>query len=128
MHSAVGHAHISTGVKKHFMFLEELNCTICEDGLNFWLLCIYFFKNISQLPGNLIKHSILCFLSGFFAFIQRLWVLFQGSLLSLTFFPAATLAVYHFLIKINEKNIVLTQHSVNTHTKPLSEKQRLSEP
>ena len=127
MHSADGHAYISTGVKKHFMFLEELNHTICENGLNFRLLCIYFFKNISQLPGQLTKHSILCFLSGFLTFIQRLWLLFQGSLLPLTFFPVATLAVYHFLIKINEKNIVLTQHSVNAHTKPLSEKQRLSE-
>ena len=128
MHSADGHAYISTGVKKHFMFLEELNRTICENGLNFRLFCMYFFKNISQLPGHFIKHSILCFLSGFAAFIQRLWLLFQGSLLPLTFFPAATLAVYHFLIKINEKNIVLTQHSVNTHTKPLSVKQRLSKP
>ena len=92
MHSADGHAYISTGVKKHFMFLGELNGTICENGLNFRLLCIYFFKNISQLPGHLIKHSILCFLSGFLAFIQRLWLLFQGSFLPLTFFPAATLA------------------------------------
>ena len=109
MDSANGHAYTSTGVKKHFMFLEELNRTICENGWNFRLLCIYFFKNISQLPCHLIKHNILCFLSGFLAFIQRPWLLFQGSFLPLTFFPAATLAVYHFLIKINEKNIVLTQ-------------------
>ena len=123
-----GHAYLSTGVKKHFMFLEELNRTICENGLNFRLLCVYFFKNISQLPGHLIKHNILCLNSGFLAFIQWLWPLFQGSLPPLMFFPAATLAVYHFLVNINEKNIVLTQHSINVHIKPLSEKQRLSEP
>ena len=116
MHSADGHAYISTGVKKHFMFLEELNRTICENGLNFRLLCIYFFKNISQLPGHFIKHSILCFLAGFPAFIQRLWLLFQGSLLPLTLFPAATLAVYHFLIKINEEDIFLTRSTLGKHT------------
>ena len=116
MHSAVGHAHISTGVKKHFMFLEELNRTICENGLNFRLFCIYFFKNISQLPGHFIKHSILCFLPGFPAFIQWLWPLFQGFLLPLTFLPAATLDVYHFLDKNKGKNIVLTEHSVNLPT------------
>ena len=63
MHSADGHAHISTGVKKHFMFLEELNRTICENGLNFRLHCIYFFKNISQLPGHLIKHLLSFWIS-----------------------------------------------------------------
>ena len=65
MQSADGHAYISTGVKKHFMFLEELNRTICENGLNFRLLCIYFCKNISQLPSHLIKHSIQCTLLSF---------------------------------------------------------------
>ena len=45
----------------------------------------------------------------------------------LTFSPAATLVVYHIPIKIRETNNAVTQHSVNAHTKPLSEKQNLSE-
>ena len=64
MQSADGHAYISTGVKKHFMFLEELNRTICENGLNFRLFCMYFFKNISQLPGHALhktQHTLLSF-------------------------------------------------------------------
>ena len=65
MHSADGHAYISTGVKKHFMFLEELNRTICENGLNFRLLCIYFFKSISQLPGHLINTAYFAFFLDF---------------------------------------------------------------
>ena len=38
---------------------------------------------------------------------------------TLPFFPAATLVVYHILIKIREKISVLTQHSVNEHKKPV---------
>ena len=49
---------------------------------------------------------------------------FRDPWVPLTFFPAATLVVYHIPIKIREKNNVLTQHSVNAYTKPLSEKQR----
>ena len=44
--------------------------------------------------------------------------LFRDPWVPVTFFPAATLAVYHFPIKIREIKIVLTQHSVNAHTKP----------
>ena len=51
---------------------------------------------------------------------------FRDPRVPLTFFPAATLVVYHIPIKKREKNNVLTQHSVNAHTKPLSEKQSLS--
>ena len=52
--------------------------------------------------------------------------LFRDPWVPLTFFPAATLVVYHIAIKIRAKINVLTQHSVNAHTKPLSEKQSLS--
>ena len=62
----------------------------------------------------------------YFAFFPDFSHLFSDSD-PLTFFPAAILAVYHIPIKIRETNNVLTQHSVNAHTKPLSEKQSLSE-
>ena len=42
---------------------------------------------------------------------------FRGPWVPLTFFPAATLVVYHIPIKIREKNNVLTQLSVTAHKK-----------
>ena len=51
---------------------------------------------------------------------------FRDPRVPLTFFPAATLVVYHIPIKIRKKSNVLTQLSVNAHTKPLSEKESLS--
>ena len=47
---------------------------------------------------------------------------FRDPWVPLTFFPAVS-----FPDKNTQKNFVLTQHSMNALTKPLSEKQRLSE-
>ena len=78
-----------------------------------------------SLPQNTAYFAFFLDFSHLFSdsdhFFRDLWV-------PLTFFPAATIIVYHILIKIREKINVLTQHSVNAHTKPLSEKQSLSEP
>ena len=107
-------------LKKLYMFLEELNRRIRENGRNFGLPWICIFKNISRLPSH-------------FAFFLDFWHLFSDSdnffrdpWVPLTFFPAATFAVNHFPIKILEQNIVLTQHSAKANTSPLSEKRRLS--
>ena len=102
---------------------------ICENGLNFRLLCIYFCKNISQLPGHLIKHSIQCTLLSFW--ISRIHsatlTTFSGILTPSYVLPSCNSCCLPFPDKNKGKNIVLNQHSVNGHTKPLSEKQRLSE-
>ena len=115
-------------LKKHFIFLEELNRRIRENGINLRLSCIYLFQNIFpaawSLPQNTASFAFFPDFSHLFSdsdhFFRDPWV-------PLTFFPAATLVVYHIPIKIREKNNVLTQHSVNAHTKPLSGKQSLSE-
>ena len=77
-----------------------------------------------SLPQNVVYFAFFPDFSHLFSdwdhFFRDPWV-------PLTFFPAATLVVYHIPIKICEKNNVFTQHSVNAHTKPLSEKQSLSE-
>ena len=39
-------------LKKHFMFLEELNRRILENGINLRLSYIYLFQNISRLPDH----------------------------------------------------------------------------
>ena len=117
-------------LKKRFTFLEELNRRIRENGTNLRLPCIYLFQvsplpDQWSLPQNIAYFAFFLDFSHLFSdsdhFFRDLWV-------PLTFFPAATLIVYHILIKIREKINVLTQHSVNAHTKPLSEKQSLSEP
>ena len=92
------------------------------------------FKTVMYLP--LSKHFPAAWSlpqnTAYFAFSPDLSHLFSDSdhrdpWVPLTFFPAATLVFYHIPIKIPEKkNNVLTQHSVNAHTKPLSEKQSLS--
>ena len=116
-------------LKKHFTFLEELNPRIRENGTNLRLPCIYLFQVSRPDPWSLVQNI------AYFAFFLDFSHLFSDSdhffrdpWVPLTFFPAGTLIVYHILIKILEKNNVLTQHSVNAHTKPLSEKQSLSEP
>ena len=91
------------------MFLEELNRRICENGINLRLSCIYLFQNISRMRDHCHK-------------TQRTLLSFRDPV---TFFPAVMLVVYHIPVKIREKNNVLTQRSVNVHTKPLSEKQSL---
>ena len=77
-----------------------------------------------SLPQNVVYFAFFPDFSHLFSdwdhFFRDPWV-------PLTFFPAATLVVYHIPIKICEKNNVFTQHSVNAHTKPLSGKQSLSE-
>ena len=99
-------------LQKHFMFLEELNRRICENGINLRLSCIYLFQNISQLPDHCHK-------------TQRTLLSFRDPWVPVTFFPAVMLVVCHIPVKIREKNNVLTQRLVNVHTKPLSEKQSL---
>ena len=42
-------------LKKHFMFLEELNWTIRENGINLRLSSIYLFQNIFRLPDHCHK-------------------------------------------------------------------------
>ena len=77
-----------------------------------------------SLPQNVVYFAFFPDFSHLFSdwdhFFRDPWV-------PLTFFPAAMLVVYHIPIKKCEKNNVFTQHSVNAHTKPLSETQRLSE-
>ena len=55
-------------LKKHFMFLGELNRRIRENGINLRLSCIYPFQNISRLPEHCHK-TLSRFLSGFLSFI-----------------------------------------------------------
>ena len=113
--------HINWCHEKHFMFLEELNRTICENGLNFRLLCIYFCKNISQLPGHLIRHSIQCTLLSFW--ISRIHsatlTTFSGIITPSYVLPSCNSCCLPFPDKNKRKNIVLNQHSVK--------EQRLSE-
>ena len=118
-------------LKKHFTFLEELNRRIRENGTNLRLPCTYLLQ-VSPLPDHAqwsLPQNI-----AYFAFFPDFSHLFSDSdhffgdpWVPLTFSPTATLIVYHILIKIRKKINVLTQHSVNAHTKPLSEKQSLSE-
>ena len=83
------------------------------------------FPAVWSLPQN----------TAYFAYFPDLSHLFSDSdhsfrdpWVPVTFFPAATLVVYHIPVKIREKNNGLTQHSVNAHTKRFrSEKQSLSE-
>ena len=94
------------------------------------------FKTVIYLP--LSKHFTAAWSppqkTAYFAFFpdfSHLFIdsdhFFRDPWVFLTFFPASTLVVYHIPIKIREKSNVLTQHSVNAHTKPSSEKQSLSE-
>ena len=84
---------------------------------------------LATFPGCLITATN----TAYFAFFPDFSHLFSDSdhsfwdpRVPLTFFPAVTLVVYHIPIKIREKNNFLTQHSVNAHTTPLSEKKSLS--
>ena len=94
------------------------------------------FKTVIYLP--LSKHFTAAWSppqkTAYFAFFpdfSHLFIdsdhFFRDPWVFLTFFPTSTLVVYHIPIKIREKSNVLTQHSVNAHTKPSSEKQSLSE-
>ena len=96
-------------VKKLFMFLEELNRRIRENGLNFRLPWICIFKNISRLPSH------FAFFLDFSHLFSDSDNFFRDPWVPLTFFRAATFAVNHFPIKIREKNVVLTQHSAKAH-------------
>ena len=111
-------------LKKHFTFLEELNQRIRENGINLRLPCIYLFQ-VSPFHCHKTQRTSLSF------WISRIYLVtqttFSDSWVPLTFFPAATLVVYHIRIKMREKINVLTQHSVKANTKPLSERQSLSE-
>ena len=113
-------------LKKYFMFLEELNGRIRENGINLRLSCIKAYLPLSKhfpaawsLPQN----------TAYFAFFLDFSHLFSESdhrdpWVPLTFVQAATLVACHIPIIIREKNNFFTQHSVNAYTKPLSEKQR----
>ena len=87
------------------MFLEELNRRIRENGINLRLSCIYLFQNISRQPDHCHKtqRTSLSFR------ITRIYLVTQ------TTFSGILESLSH------------SQHSVNAHTKPLSEKQSLSE-
>ena len=86
-----------------FTFFESRNFLPKSLGLGF-LTRISASRRVSDFT---IRHPLLCDSDHFF---RDPWV-------PLTFFPAATLAVYHFPIKIREVKIVLTQRSANAHTK-----------
>ena len=79
-----------------------------------YLTLLKHFPAAWSLPQNTVYVASLPDFSHLFSdsdhFFRDPWV-------PLTFFPAVTLVVYH----------ILPQHSVNAHTKPLSEKQSLSE-
>ena len=113
-------------LKKHFMFLEELNRRIRENGINLTCHVSTSFKTFPVCLITAAKHSVLRFLS-FSHFFSDSDHFFRDPWVPLTFFPAATLVVYYISIQIREKNNVLTQHKVNAHTKHLSEKQILPE-
>ena len=91
---------------------------------NLRLPCIYLFQ-VSPFHCHKTQRTSLSF------WISRIYLVtqttFSDSWVPLTFFPAATLVVYHIRIKMREKINVLTQHSVKANTKPLSERQSLSE-
>ena len=103
------------------MFLEELNRRIRENGINLRLSCIYFFQNISQLPDHSHKTQRTSLSLRMSRIYLGLRPLFQGSL-----------SPSHILHSCNacclphpDKNTRKKQHSVNAHTKPLSEKHNL---
>ena len=95
-------------LKKHFTFLEELNRRIRENGTNLRLPCTYLLQ-VSPLPDHAqwsLPQNI-----AYFAFFPDFSHLFSDSdhffgdpWVPLTFSPAATLIVYHILIKIRKKN------------------------
>ena len=122
-------------LKKHVMFLEELNRRIRENRINLRLSCIYFFQNIFRLPEychKTLSRFLSWFLSSFFpdfflAFMYWLRPLFQGSLSPSHILPNRNAFCLPYPDKNTRKNNVLTQYSANAHTKPLSEKQSLSE-
>ena len=94
------------------MSLEELNYIICENGLNFRLPCI---SNIfKHFPGAWSLHKPQLTLP---------FKITHGSLSPSYILPSCKACCLPFPDKNKRKNIVLTQHSVNVHTKPLSEKQ-----
>ena len=107
-------------LKKLFVFFEELNRRIRENGWNFGLPWIRIFKNISPLPSH------FTFFLDFSHLFSDSDNFFRDPWVPLTFFRAATFAVNHFPMKIREQNIVLTQHSAKAHTNPLSKKRKLS--
>ena len=96
---------------------------------NKFKIVMYLKKKNNTFPGylNTATKHFLAFFPDFSYLFSDSDHFFRDPWVPLTFFPASTLVVYHIPIKIREKNNVLTQHSVNAHTKPLSEKQSLSE-
>ena len=88
-------------LKKHFTFLEELNQRIRENGINLRLPCIYLFQ-VSPFHCHKTQRTSLSF------WISRIYLVtqttFSDSWVPLTFFPAATLVVYHIRIKMRGKN------------------------
>ena len=68
-------------LKKHFMFLEDLNRSILVNGMNSRLSCIYLFQNISRMPDHCHKTQRTS-LSFRISRIYLVWLrpLFQGSL------------------------------------------------
>ena len=109
------------------MFLEELNRRIRENGISLRLSCIYLFQNISRLLDHCHKtqRTSLSFR------ISRIYLVtqttFQGSLSPSHILPSCNACCLPYPDKNTRKTNVLTQHSVNAHTKSLSEKQSLSE-
>ena len=93
-------------LKKHFMFLQELNRRIHENGINLTLPCTErstFSKHFPaawSLPQNTAYFAFFPDFSHLFSdsdhFFRDPWV-------PLTFFPAATLVVYHFRINLREE-------------------------
>ena len=82
----------------------------------------YLFNSLKTFPSCLVTSRQNTTSFAFFPDFSHLLCdsdhFFRDPWVPLTFFPAATLAVYHFPIKIREVKIVLTQHSANAHTKP----------
>ena len=94
----------------------------CLKSLEMFKETFYLFNSLKTFPSCLVTPRQNTTSFAFFPDFSHLLCdsdhFFRDPWVPLTFFPAATLAVYHFPIKIREVKIVLTQHSANAHTKP----------
>ena len=94
----------------------------CLKSLEIFKETFYVFNSLKTFPGCLVtpkqNTAYFAFFSDFSHLLCASDHFFRDPWVPLTFFPAATLAVYNLPIKIREIKIVLSQHSVNAHTKP----------
>ena len=103
------------------MFLEELNRRIRENRINLRLSRIYLFKNIFRLPDHYHKTQRLSLSFR----ISRIYLVTQTTFLGILDSLPHSSQLQRLLFPISRQkyaqkknNNILTQHSVNAHTKP----------